>query len=280
MARPGRLEGSACLIVGGTSGIGLATARRFLEEGARVVIAGRSDATGEAALEALNASDRAWFESCDARNSQSVDQLFESALRHLEGRLDVLFHVAGISGRRHGDGPLHECSNTGWDTVMEANARSLFLTNRAAVQRMRAQPLDVHGIRGAILNMGSVLAGSPAPRYFGTIAYAASKGAIRAFTRAAAAQYARERIRFNLIEPALIDTPMATRAAQDPEILAYLATKQPMTNGPGLAEDCAQAALTLCEPSARFITGAELTVDGGWCVSEGQWPFVARSDPP
>jgi NAD(P)-dependent dehydrogenase (short-subunit alcohol dehydrogenase family) len=198
-----------------------------------------------------------------------VDELLRETLGFLGGRLDILFHVAGISGRRLGDGPLHECTEAGWDAVMDANAKGLFLSNQAAVRQMLAQEPDEYGLRGTVLNMGSVLGWSPSPDRFGTFAYAASKGAILAMTRAAAARYARERIRFNLLAPGLIDTPMAARAVGDPEIRRYLADKQPMTGGPGSPDDCAEAALYLCEPASRFVTGAVLNVDGGWCVSEG-----------
>ena len=277
MTSTGRLQGRTCLIVGGTSGIGLATARSFLEEGARLVVCGRSSETAEAAraeLEQLGPG-RFLIWSADAAEPQQVERLFQEALAFCSGRLDVLFHVAGISGRRFGDAALHECTVEGWDTVLDTNARSLFLTNRAAVRQMLTQPLDDHGLRGTVLNMGSVLGWSPAPEFFGTFAYAASKGAIRAMTLNAAARYARDRIRFNLIAPALIETPMAGRAVADPAIRAYLATKQPLAEGPGTPEDCAQAALFLCEPSSRFLTGVVLNVDGGWCVSEGQIPTAS-----
>jgi NAD(P)-dependent dehydrogenase (short-subunit alcohol dehydrogenase family) len=260
------------LVIGGSTGIGLASARRFLQEGARVVIAGRDPTKGQDALDALAPLGSVQFLAADASNPADVDRLFSAALELLGGRLDVLFHVAGISGRRFGDGPLHEATDAGWDAVLAANARSVFLTNRAAVRAMLAQDLDDRGLRGSVLNMGSVLAHSPSPRHFGTIAYAASKGAIRALTRAAAAAYAPHRIRFNLIAPALIDTPMATRATSHPAIRSFLTSKQPLASGPGSPDDCAEAALALCEPAARFITGAELVVDGGWCVSEGQLP--------
>jgi NAD(P)-dependent dehydrogenase (short-subunit alcohol dehydrogenase family) len=125
--------------------------------------------------------------------------------------------------------------------------------------------------------MGSVLGWSPAPDFFGTYAYAASKGAIQAMTLSAAARYARDRIRFNLIAPALIETPMAGRAVEDPDIRQYLETKQPIRGGPGLPDDCAEAALYLCEPASKFLTGVVLNVDGGWCVSEGQIPPPDRS---
>jgi NAD(P)-dependent dehydrogenase (short-subunit alcohol dehydrogenase family) len=266
------MEGRTCLIVGGTGGIGLAAARRFLREGAHVVVSGRTTEEADQAREALSGFGPTWSIAADATREDAVATLFDEACDRLEGRLDVLYHVAGISGRRFGDGPLHECSEQGWDTVMIANARSVFLTNREAVRRMRAQTIDEQGLRGTVLNMGSVLGWSPSPEHFGTFAYAASKGAVRAMTLNAAARYARERIRFNLLAPALIDTPMAARAVGDPTIRAYLTTKQPMAGGPGSPDDCAEAALYLCEPASRFVTGIVLTVDGGWCVSEGQNP--------
>ena len=271
-SRIGRLSGRGCLIVGGTSGIGLATARRFLEEGANVVVCGLTEESRDDARHQLRSFGTVEAIAADVTRPDAVAGLFAEALGFLGGRIDVLFHAAGISGRRFGDGPLHECSAEGWDVVMGANARALFLTNQGAVRQMRAQALDDSGLRGTVLNMGSVLAWSPSPDDFGTYAYAASKGAIRAMTLASAARYAPERVRFNLIAPGLIATPMAARAVGDPSIRAYLATKQPMAGGPGTADDCAEGALYLCEPASRFVTGTVLTVDGGWCVSEGQHP--------
>ena len=102
MARAGRLENRTCLIVGGTSGIGLTTARRFLEEGARVVVCGRSRETVDKA-QAEFGSEHAWALQADAADPAQVETLFQQALARLDGRLDILFHVAGISGRRFGD---------------------------------------------------------------------------------------------------------------------------------------------------------------------------------
>src|SRR5262249_52037201 len=141
-----------------------------------------------------------------------------------------------------------------------------FLTNRAAVQHFLGQKQP-----GAILNVASVLAFSPSPRLFDTIAYTAAKGGIIAMSRLAAARYALDGIRVNVIAPGLIDTPMSARAGSDPAILAYLQSKQPLRGGPGLAEDCSDAAAFLCSDGARFVTGAVLPVDGGWSVSEGQY---------
>jgi NAD(P)-dependent dehydrogenase (short-subunit alcohol dehydrogenase family) len=249
-----RLREKRCLIVGGTSGIGLATARRFQEEGATLVVAG---------LDAPPIGDAFVFYRCDVTSESQVESLFAETIAFLGG-LDVLFHVAGISGRKHGDGPVHECTEAGWQTTLDANLRSVFLTNRAAVRQFLNQKTPA-----AILNMSSVLALDPSPRHFDTVAYAASKGGIIAMSRQIAARYAADKIRVNVLAPGLIDTPMATRAVNDPAIQAYLQTKQPLGPGPGKPEDCADAAVFLCSDEARFITGVVLPIDGGWLVSEG-----------
>ena len=211
-AGPGSKVG-ACLIVGGTGGIGRACAKRFLDEGARVAVVGltsREASPGGEPMQAVECIEG------DVSRPIEVGPIFTEALRMLGGRIDVLVHAAGISGRRFGDGPLHECSDEGWEAVMAANARGAFLTNREAVRLMLAQDADATGLRGSIVNVGSVLAESPAPEFFGTVAYAASKGAMRSLTLASASRYAPDRVRFNLIEPGLIDTPMAGRAVGDP----------------------------------------------------------------
>jgi NAD(P)-dependent dehydrogenase (short-subunit alcohol dehydrogenase family) len=261
----GSLANKRCLIVGGTSGLGLAAAARFLEEGATIVIAGRSLQKGAEAMAALREIGWVSFIACDAAEAAQVEHLFAEAVALLEG-LDVLYHVAGMSGRRQGDGPLHECTETGWQSTLDANLKSTFLTNRAAVRYFldRKQP-------GVILNMASVLGFAPSPRYFDTYAYAATKGGIIAMTRLAAARYAALGIRFNVIAPGLIDTPMARRAVQDQAILNFLRTKQPLADGPAHAEDCSAAAVFLCSAAARLITGVVLPVDAGWSISEGQY---------
>ena len=260
-----QLANKRCLIAGGTTGIGRAAAARFLEEGAKVVIAGRAPEKGTAACQELAELGPVHFVSCDVSDSWQVDDLLRQALDFLGG-LDVLYHVAGISGRKFGDGPLHECTDAGWNATMDANLKSTFLTNRAAVRCFLAG-----GKGGVILNMASVLAFSPSPKYFDTVGYAATKGGIIAMSRLAAARYASDNIRVNVITPGLIETPMAQRAAHDEAILHFLRSKQPLRQGPGLPEDCAGAAVFLCSDAASFITGVALPVDGGWCVSDGQW---------
>lgn len=249
-----RLAGKRCLIVGATAGIGLAAARRFLAEGAHVVAVGLPvtlppELGGARVLHA------------DATKPSEVEAFFANAVSFLEG-LDVLYHVAGGSGRRFGDGPLHECSDEGWKATFELNLTSTFLTNRAALRHFLAERRP-----GVILNTASVLALAPVPRFFDTAAYTAAKGAIITLSRQAAAQYASDGIRVNVLAPGLIDTPMATRAVSDPAIQEFLAAKQPLVRGPGMPDDLADAAVFLCSDAARLVTGVVLPIDGGWCVS-------------
>lgn len=260
-----RLREKRCLIVGGTTGLGFAAARRFLEEGACVVVAGRDANKGQSALRDLASLGPVHFLACDASIEDRVERLVDDTRTTLGG-LDVLYHVAGMSGRRYGDGPLHQCTLAGWNATLDANLKCVFLTNRAVVRGWMAAKQT-----GSILNMASVLGFSPSPHFFDTYAYAAAKGAVVAMSRLAAASYAPNKIRINVIAPSLIDTPMAARSVADAAILDFMRTKQPLTQGPGRPEDCADAAVFLCSDEARFITGAVLNVDGGWCVSEGQY---------
>src|SRR5262249_52327207 len=139
----------------------------FLEEGARIVLAGHDPDAGQAAAAALASVGPCTFLRCDATQPDQVEQLFAGACSALGG-LDVLYHLAGASGRRQGDGALHECTDAGWQATLAVNLTSVFLTNRAAVRHWleRQSP-------GVILNLASVLALAPAPRHFDTCAYAA-----------------------------------------------------------------------------------------------------------
>jgi NAD(P)-dependent dehydrogenase (short-subunit alcohol dehydrogenase family) len=257
-----RLADKRCLIVGGTGGLGLAAARRFLAEGARLVLAGLPPTEGTSSLAALGPVS---VVACDATQPAAVATLVQETVALLGG-LDVLYHVAGSSGRPFGDGPLHECSDAGWQTTVNVNLTSTFLTNRAAIRHFLAQRQP-----GVILNMASVLAYAPSPHHFDSCAYAAAKGGVIALSRLAAASYAAHAIRVNVLAPSLIDTPMAARATHDSAILHFLRSKQPLAGGPGRPEDVAEAAVFLCTDEARLITGAVLPVDGGWGVCEGQY---------
>ena len=120
--------------------------------------------------------------------------------------------------------------------------------------------------------MGSVLGYSPSPRYFATHAYAATKSAIIGFTQSIAAYYADKSIRVNVLAPALVETPMAQRAANDEAILRFIKTKQPLDGGRiGQPQDLDAAAVFLMSDGAKFCTGQVLSIDGGWSLSEGQY---------
>lgn len=250
------------VLLAGTTGIAGASASLFAREGAHIVAIGRSSENAahlKNEIETLGARCEIHVE--DLATPGAPDRAFAAALAAF-GRVDVLFHVAGISGRKFGDGPLAECSDEGWDTVMAVNLRAMMQLNRACLRHWlnTAHP-------GVVLNMASVLGFSFVADHFDTVAYAAAKGAIIAFSQHAAATYAKDDIRINVIAPALVETPMAARATKAPAILALLRRKQPLTRAPLTDEDCAHAALYLCSDASRAVTGIVLPVDGGWCVS-------------
>lgn len=178
-----------------------------------------------------------------------------------------MYHVAGGSGRKAGDGPLHEISDEGWQFTINLNLTSLFNSNRAAVKQFLRQ-----GGGGSILNMGSVLGFSPSPKYFATHAYAATKAAAVGFTKSIAAYYAPQNIRVNLIAPALVETPMSRRAVNNDEIMRFVKTKQPLDGGRvGVGSDLDAAVVYFLSDQSKFVTGQVLSVDGGWSVTEGQY---------
>jgi NAD(P)-dependent dehydrogenase (short-subunit alcohol dehydrogenase family) len=174
-----------------------------------------------------------------------------------------LLACAGGSGRPFGDGPLHATSLQSWDTTVALNLNTAFLSSREAVKLMLDQPSG-----GSIVYISSVAATNPVAGAFNTLAYAAAKGGINALTINGACQYGAAGIRFNAILPALTLTPMAKRAASDPDTLDIVKVRMPVSGGgPLSADDHAQAALFLCSDESRHITGQLLRVDGGWGVN-------------
>jgi NAD(P)-dependent dehydrogenase (short-subunit alcohol dehydrogenase family) len=265
----GALQHRVIVIVGGTTGLGLSGAQACARAGAKVVVVGRDRENAASAGAMLG--DRARVLVGDATDPRTAPEAIAAAL-HEFGRFDGLYHVAGGSGRRAGDGPLHEISDEGWDFTLNLNLRSLFLSNRAAAQQFLKQNTG-----GAVLNMSSVLGYSPSPQFFATHAYAAAKAAIVGLTKAAASYYAPKNIRFNVVAPALVETPMARRAAEDETILKFIATKQPLDGGRiGQPADLDAAVVFLLSDQSKFITGQTLAVDGGWTVSDGQIPEGQR----
>ena len=251
------------VIIGGTTGLGLSAAKAFVEDGAQVIAVGRNE---EHAAEAKNIlGDNAEVISGDAVQPSTTIHAIETCIKQF-GNFDGLYHVAGGSGRKWGDGPLHELTLEGWNKTLELNLTSLMLSNQAAVKKL----LELQKA-GSVLNMGSVLGYSPSPQYFSTHAYAAAKSAIIGFTKSIAAYYAKNDIRINVIAPALVETPMAQRAAKDEEILSFIKTKQPLDGGRiGYSSDLDGLAIYFMSDLSKFTTAQVVAVDGGWTVSEGQ----------
>lgn len=258
------MENKNLVIIGGTTGIGFSAARAFIGHGAHVVVVGRNEESVSRAQRELGSSGEAI--SGDASLPGTAANAIRRCVERF-GQLDGLYHIAGGSGRRFGDGPLHALTLEGWQKTFELNMTSLMLSNQAAVQQFLQQ-----GSGGSILNMGSVLGFSPSPQYFTTHAYAATKAAIIGFSKSIAAYYAKDNIRINVVAPAVVDTPMAQRAATDEEIVAFLRTKQPLDGGRvGQPDDVDGIAVYFMSDQSRFTTGQVVAVDGGWSVSEGQY---------
>jgi NAD(P)-dependent dehydrogenase (short-subunit alcohol dehydrogenase family) len=268
MTRERRFEGRTLLVTGST-GMAASTARAASAEGAHVVVVSRTAEHARALADAITEEGgRAEWRTADLTAEDGVERAVEACVA-LTGRIDALYNVAGISGRRFGDGLAHQASLEGWETVMRGNATSTFLVCRAVLRQMLGQEADQSEQRGAILNMSSTLARHPSPEHFGTHAYAASKGAIEALTRSLASAYAPHGIRVNAIAPGLVATPMSRRAQDDRDIVAYLARKQPLAGGPIEAGAVTPVALHLLSSEAAMVTGQVVDVDAGWGVSEG-----------
>jgi NAD(P)-dependent dehydrogenase (short-subunit alcohol dehydrogenase family) len=262
----GRLEGKNCIISGAT-GIAAATAELAAAEGAALFIVSLVEEDCRALADKLRSGGAVCeYAAADLTSAAAVERAVESAAGRFE-RLDLLFNVAGMSGRRFGDGPLHECSEAGWDKTLAVNLKTMFLLTREVLKRMLVQELSSAGLRGSILNMGSVTAFSPEPEHFATHAYAAAKGAVESLTVTTASYYAPRKIRINAIAPGLVRTPMSKRAQLDDSILRLMKSKQPLPGTILKPVEVARAALFLLSDESRHITGQTLTIDGGWRIS-------------
>lgn len=244
-----RFSDRAVLVVGGNSGIGLAAARAFCAEGARVLIAGRDAATLESAAASLG--ERASAFRADISRTGDIDALMAAAAQRLLA-IDVLFVNAGIGAFV----PVRNVSEADWDAVHGINLRGVFF----CVQR--ALPLMHRG--GAIVLTGSIGAAKGIP---GGSVYASAKAGVRALGRSLAAELVSEGIRVNTVSPGPIETPIIRRnIGLPPEaehgLRATMIEHVPMKRM-GLPEEVAGAVLYLASQEASFITGVDLFVDGG-----------------
>lgn len=259
-------------LITGASGIGAETAKVLARDrqepgGIQLFIAARTEAKCQALVKELQSlGSESDYMAGDLTEAAFAPRLVAAVVSRF-GRIDGLFNVAGISGRRHGDGRVHECTEEGWAITLNTNATTQYRVCRETVRVMLEQSPDESGQRGVILNMASVLGIQPEPKHFDTVAYAASKGAIIALSRTMAASYAHQKIRVNVIAPGLVRTPMSARASEDREITDFMKSKQPLVGDVIAVEDVASACFFLLTSASRSVTGQVLAVDGGWQIS-------------
>lgn len=244
------LEGKVALVTGGTVGIGKATAVAFAEAGAKVVITGRRAEKAPEALEAIaKAGGEGAYIQADVSKAGDVAALFKGAIARF-GRLDCAVNNAAIEAQKK----FLDWDESEWDEMVGINLKGVWLCMKSEISHMLERG-------GAIVNVSSVagLLGFPlhAP-------YVAAKHGVLGLTRSAATEFAAQRIRVNTICPGAIATPMLEKGfAEDPANAALAVSMNPMGRV-GQPEELAHAAVWLCSDFASYVTGATLSVDGGW----------------
>jgi NAD(P)-dependent dehydrogenase (short-subunit alcohol dehydrogenase family) len=244
----GRLEGRVAVVTGGCGGIGLATARRFVEEGAKVVIGDLDDTAGESIAAELGGV----YLHCDVTDPEDVEALFRTA-KETFGSVDVAFNNAGISPPD--DDSILTTGLDAWRRVQEVNLTSVYLCCKAALPYMLEQG------RGSIINTASFVAVMGAAT--SQISYTASKGGVLSMSRELGVQFAREGVRVNALCPGPVNTPLLQELfAKDPERAARRMVHIPVGR---FAEpiEIANAVLFLASDESSFITASQFLVDGG-----------------
>jgi NAD(P)-dependent dehydrogenase (short-subunit alcohol dehydrogenase family) len=244
----GRLEGRVAVVTGGGSGIGLATVRRFAQEGARVVIGDVDEVGGKAAAEEVGGA----FVSCDVTDAAQVDALFATAKQRY-GSVDVAFNNAGISPPE--DDSILTTDLQAWRRVQEVNLTSVYLCCKAALPYMLEQG------RGSIINTASFVAVMGAAT--SQISYTASKGGVLSMSRELGVQFARQGVRVNALCPGPVNTPLLQELfAKDPERAARRLVHIPVGRF-AEPEELANAVLFLASDESSFVTASTFMVDGG-----------------
>jgi NAD(P)-dependent dehydrogenase (short-subunit alcohol dehydrogenase family) len=247
----GKLDGKVALISGGARGQGAAEARRFVHEGARVVFGDVRDAEGKKVEEAIRGTGgNAVYVHLDVADEADWRNAVQTATSRY-GRLDVLVNNAGIVIPRVS---IEERTVEEWDRVMAINARGVFLGTKHAIPAMRRSG------GGSIVNISSVAGIGQSLHQ--EPAYAASKGAVRIFTKVTASQHAKDRIRCNSVHPGPIDTEMLHGAMPDPEVLKARLQRVPLGRM-GTVDEVVTAVLYLASDDSSYVTGSELVIDGG-----------------
>lgn len=249
----GRLEGKIVLISGGASGLGAAQAQLFAREGARVIIGDIQLGAGQAVADSiLAAGGEAAFTQLDVTRAESWQRAVAFVV-HRFGGLTTLVNNAGIFRM----GGVRTTTPQIWSDVIAVNQTGTLLGMQAAAPQL----LKTNG--AAIVNIASIYAITPSPD---ALSYHASKSAVRMMSRAAALEFARQGIRVNTILPGRIDTPIAGDIA--PDQLAAVNARIPM-GWTGDPVDIAHGVLYFASDDARYVTGAELIIDGGWYAGAG-----------
>jgi NAD(P)-dependent dehydrogenase (short-subunit alcohol dehydrogenase family) len=243
-----RLQGKTAVITGGCSGIGLATAKRFAEEGAQVVIGDLDTANGDRIAGELGGT----FVHVDVTNADQVDALFAKA-KEAYGSVDIAFNNAGISPPD--DDSILDTGIDAWRRVQEVNLTSVYLCCKAALPYMLEQK------KGSIINTASFVAVMGAAT--SQISYTASKGGVLSMSRELGVQFAREGVRVNALCPGPVNTPLLQELfAKDPERAARRLVHIPVGRF-AEPEELANAVLFLASDESSFITASQFMVDGG-----------------
>ena len=242
-----RLKDKTAIITGGGTGIGLATAHAFYQEGAKIILFGRRKEKLEKAVEKLGGS--AIIVQGDMTNNNDLDQLINETLHNFQ-KIDILVNNAGLFN----GSPLHEISDSQWDEIMDINIRSVFQLTRRVLPAMLSQKY------GSIIHISSILGLIAVPQ---VAAYNVSKGALNQFSRSIAVEYGTSGIRSNSICPGLIATDMTADLMKDADLMKEWSKEYPIGRF-GKPEDVANACLYLASDESSFVTGITLPVDGGF----------------
>lgn len=243
-----RLQDRVAVITGGGSGIGLATARRFADEGAKVVIGDMNAEGGRGAADEVGGL----FVQVNVTNADEVDAMFAAAI-DAYGSVDIAFNNAGISPPD--DDSILDTGIDAWRRVQEVNLTSVYLCCKSVIPHMQRQG------KGSIINTASFVATMGAAT--SQISYTASKGGVLAMTRELGVQFAREGIRVNALSPGPVNTPLLQQLfAKDPERAARRMVHIPLGRFAEPSEIAAAVAF-LASDDSSFITGSNFLVDGG-----------------